>query len=169
MPLPEELERAVELRPETDGDRDLLIQLYAASRADELALVGWDEAQEKAFLAMQFGVRDRAYADRHPGSARSVIEVAGRPVGRLWIDDQPDEICIVDIALLPDARNKGVGSRILGDIIRDASARGLPVALHVANGSPARRLYERLGFEEMYEDAMYVQLVRRPDQEKTAS
>ena len=53
----------------------------------------------------------------------------------------------MDLAVLPPYRNLGIGSRLVSDLIAEASISGKPVCLHVLKASPAVRLYERLGFE----------------------
>ena len=46
-------------RPE---DRDFLFSVYASTRADEMAMVPWGDAQKAGFLAQQFGAQT-AYWD----------------------------------------------------------------------------------------------------------
>ena len=53
---------------------------------------------------------------------------------------------MIDIALLPDHRGRGIGARLLRDVLHEATAAGLPVRLSVERSNPARSLYERLGF-----------------------
>ncbi len=69
------------------------------------------------------------------------------PVGRLYLARLTDEIRIVDIAIMPEHRGRGIASRLLSpDVIAEAEAAGLPVRLHVEHWNRARHLYERLGF-----------------------
>ena len=52
-----------------------------------------------------------------------------------------------NIELDPRFQGQGIGTAILQDMQRDAAEQGLEVRLQVLKVNPARRLYERLGFE----------------------
>ncbi len=68
----------------------------------------------------------------------------------------PDEICIVDIALLPEFCNRGIGTTILRTLQAEASAAGKPLRIHVERFNPALRLYERLGFRLVEDRGVYL-------------
>jgi ribosomal protein S18 acetylase RimI-like enzyme len=89
-----------------------------------------------------------------------VIVAGGEDAGRLYVARWEDEIRIVDIALLPEFRGRGIGSALLRDLIDEAEAAGRPLSIHVEQNNPARPLYDRLGFEEAGEFGVYV-LMRR--------
>jgi ribosomal protein S18 acetylase RimI-like enzyme len=55
----------------------------------------------------------------------------------------------LSIALLPDYRNVGLGTRMLNTVISMATERYPGLSLSVVESSPARRLYERLGFRKV--------------------
>jgi ribosomal protein S18 acetylase RimI-like enzyme len=50
------------------------------------------------------------------------------------------------IVLAARAQRRGIGSQLIGDLMEDARARGVPIRLSVLFNNPARELYERLGF-----------------------
>lgn len=54
----------------------------------------------------------------------------------------------MDIALLSQARGRGIGTRVITALLDEARAAERPVTLAVFAHSPARRLYQRLGFTE---------------------
>lgn len=141
----------VSLRQVTPDDRDHLFRVYATSRDEELAIVPWTAAEKHAFLKMQFNARERDYSSRFDAKDHSVIERDGAAVGYVWVHRAPDELRVVDIALLPEHRNAGIGTGLMNDIIAEARERGVPVRLNVLTNSPARRLYERLGFQPVGE------------------
>jgi GNAT superfamily N-acetyltransferase len=109
-------------------------------------LVDWSTAQKEAFVQMQFRAQARFYKDNYPRAEYQVILLDGHPVGRLYIDRRVDEIRIIDIALLPEFRRRGIGSSLLNEILQEATTNRLPVAIHVERFNPALHLYERLGF-----------------------
>ena len=56
---------------------------------------------EAAFLAMQFLAQSSHYHRAFAGSSYDVIELDGRPVGRASCIEEPDDIRVVDIGLMP--------------------------------------------------------------------
>lgn len=140
---------SVQLRPATDDDREFLVGLYGSVRAQELAMVTWEQGQQEAFVRMQFDAQDAEYHRMNPNGTFDVIELQGRPVGRLYVDRRPDEIRIVDISLLPQARGAGIGGGLLAELMDEAAASGRTLTIHVEIANRAESLYTRLGFVEV--------------------
>lgn len=139
------------LRPASTGDRDQLLAVYASTRADELALTGWPEAQCRAFVEMQFEAQTRHYTLHHPQSLCQLVVADGGPttgncLGRLWVDRSAGRLHVLDITLLPEARGLGIGTALLRELMAEARQCGTPLTISVEVHNPARRLYERLGF-----------------------
>lgn len=145
----------ITLRPVTDADRAFLVDLYGSTRAAELDQVRWAPGQREAFVLMQFDAQDASYRAQNPHGAFDVIEVGGRPAGRLYVDRRPEEIRIVDIALLPEFRGAGIGGGLLERLQREAAASGRALTIHVEVHNPAAALYERLGFVAVAERGVY--------------
>jgi len=133
----------VRLRPVSDADDRLLDELFASTRAAELA--GLPEEMRGSFVTMQRSAQERGWAAAFPHLRRSIVVVEGHEAGRLYVD-AGDDVTVVDITLLPVLRGRGVGSRLLAGVVADAETRGSSVVLSVEPGNPAVRLYERLGF-----------------------
>ena len=70
---------------------------------------------------------------------------------RLYVDRRKSEIRLVDIALLPELRRRGAGTRLIVELQREAEASGRTLTIHVERFNPARALYDRLGFREIGE------------------
>lgn len=156
----------IELLPAEPGDEEFLYRVYASTRGEELAVVPWDETQKDAFLRAQFGAQDRWYREHYPRASFELVVVDGEPAGRLYLHRGESEIRIVDIALLPEHRRKGVGSSLLGELLAEADTAGKRVTIHVERMNPALGLYERLGFTVAEDKGVYLFLER---QVKTAS
>jgi GNAT superfamily N-acetyltransferase len=118
---------------------------------------------------MQFDAQDSWYRQMYPAGEFLVVVDEGTPVGRLYIGRSESEIRIIDIALLPEHRGNGIGSRLFADIFTQADRDGLPVTLRVEPWNPAKRLYGRLGFEPREQEGLYETMVRPPRQLNTAS
>ena len=84
-------------------------------------------------------------------------------VQRILIDHSGPEIVLVDVALLPAVRGRGIGTGLLEDLLAEAREAGRPVRLKVVLTNPARRLYERLGFVGLGDDGVYEQMEWRSD------
>ncbi len=140
---------AITLRDAQPADRPFLLALYASTRADEFAHLGWPVEVERAFMQMQFEAQRGDYERRHPGARCQVVELRRRPVGRLWVAQEARRLTVLDLSLLTELRGRGIGTECLRHVQRRAASAGLDVALQVVHGNPARRLYERLGFRSI--------------------
>jgi ribosomal protein S18 acetylase RimI-like enzyme len=146
-----------------DGDEQFLYRVYASTRAQEMELVDWTAAQKEAFLQMQFDAQSKHYREYYPGAEYQVIQRGdGLPIGRLIVDRSNDTILLMDIALLPEFRNAGIGTTILQALMAEAAAKDQPVKLQVEVFNPAVRLYERMGFVKSGEQGIYREMVWRP-------
>jgi GNAT superfamily N-acetyltransferase len=152
----------VRLRSARASDRALLLAVYASTRAEELAVVPWDEPTKQAFLAQQFEAQDVHYKRHYPDATFELIEVDGEPAGRLYVDRRKEEIRIIDIALLPPFRGRGIGAALLRELIDEADANGRKLSIHVERENRARTLYERLGFAEVSDEGGVYVLMERP-------
>jgi Predicted acetyltransferase len=143
---------AVSLRDATAEDAGFLFTVYAATRAEELARVPWSAEQKDAFLRQQFDAQDRWYREHYADASYLVVLADAVPVGRLYLARRTHEIRVIDVALLAAHRGRGIGGRLLRDVMREAAETNRQVLLHVEifNGA-ARRLYERLGFRPLGE------------------
>jgi GNAT superfamily N-acetyltransferase len=150
------------LRPITNDDRDFLCGVYAGTREEELAVTAWTDAQKAAFLQQQFTAQHDYYQANYPNAQFQIVEVDGRPVGRLYVDRWADQVRIMDIALLPDQRGRGVGTQLLEQILAEGRTLSLPVTIHVERLNPALRLYERLGFRLEEDKGVYLLLKWTP-------
>ena len=150
----------VRLRQAAGADRAVLVELYGSVREPELAHVPWDDAQKRAFVEHQFSAQDAHYREHYPGATIDVVEVDGEPAGRLYVHRGPSDIRSMDIALAPPFRGRGIGTALLRSLMDEAQESGRKLSIHVEQNNPARRLYERLGFEPAGEHGVYVLMER---------
>ncbi|WP_395684404.1 GNAT family N-acetyltransferase [Dokdonella sp.] len=136
----------IALRDLRADDDDFLYRVYAGTRVEELAPLGWNEAQVEAFLRMQHSAQRRDYWLNYDTTRFHVITCDGVDAGRLYVQRRDDELCIVDIALLAKFRGRGIGSLLLSQLEAEADEDHLVVRIHVEHGNPAQRLYLRHGF-----------------------
>ncbi len=148
-------EHGVTLRPMTPDDDDFLRQLYASTREEEMAVIDWQPERKNAFLTMQFNAQHQFYLENFAQAEFYIMQLAEAAIGRLYLDYRKDEIRIIDIALLPDYRNRGIGSAFLKAILAEAAQKGLAVRIHVEQYNRALALYQRLGFRKIDDQGIY--------------
>jgi GNAT superfamily N-acetyltransferase len=159
-----DLSESVALRPATPEDEAFLRKVYASTRADEMAATGWLDVEQQVFINMQFKLQHQGYRAQFPNADHDIILFDGQPVGRLMVDRASDEIRCVSIAILPEHRNRGIGTLLLQNLSHEAIAAGKPFRLQVEVFNPAAyRLYERLGFVKTGESGAHFSMEWQPD------
>lgn len=143
------------LRPISTDDEPFLFRVYASTRLDELAPLGWSAERQAAFLTQQFNAQHHHYRTHYADADFQVILLDEQPIGRLYVARWPREIVLIDIALLPEYRNAGIGSSLIKDLLAEAAATSRPVRIHVEKFNPALRLYERFGFSRIDDRGVY--------------
>lgn len=129
------------LRQAIPADEAFLFALRKATMTGHLTRVGEpaDDAAHRARLL-------------HRYDAAQVICLDGVPAGLLKAHRTDAEWVVVQIQISPALQGRGIGERALRVVLRAAEADALPVTLKVLKGNPAKRLYDRLGFEIVGED-----------------
>jgi ribosomal protein S18 acetylase RimI-like enzyme len=92
-----------------------------------------------------------------------VVEYEGQPIGSISVKRPGNEIFLAAIEIAPEFQNKGVGTYLVGKLLDDADQLNLPVRLLVLKVNPARRLYERLGFDCTGETPTHYVMKRDPE------
>jgi ribosomal protein S18 acetylase RimI-like enzyme len=158
-----ELNDSPTLRAVTAEDAAFLLQVYKSSRGEDLRELGWEQARIDEFLDMQYEAQ-RAFDDKDYAQANhDVILSAGQRAGRLLVDSRENEIRCVDLALLPEFRNRGLGTLLLRRLQREAAAANKPLRLQVIRYNRALSLLERLGFVRTSETGTHFQMEWKPN------
>lgn len=146
---PSSLSSRVTFRDVTTADREFLFQVFeSASRSNFMDAGLADESLEQ-ILEMQFAAQDRGYSQTFPAADRKLICLSGKPVGRLYVSRTQNEIRLVEMTLLENVRNQGVGACVIRELINEAVELQVPLRLSVAFSNRALSLYQRLGFREI--------------------
>ena len=146
--------KVITVRPEQPDDEAFLFELYASTRQEELDAWGWPPEMRSAFLAMQFKA-SQGYHQVFPDADFQIVLLNGAKAGRLIVHRTREELHLVDIALLPQHRNAGIGSALLQRVFGEAAATNKPVRLKVLKTNRAARFYQRLGFEKTGETELH--------------
>ena len=133
---------ACTLRPALEGDKAFIFESYKATLQPYVEWAwGWDEAFQR-----------NGFWQYHPLEKFQVITTVGKTAGGLYTEEQTGIHFIRLIFLLPDFQNLGIGSELLRQEALRAAETGKQLHLKVIKINPAKKLYERLGFEVFAED-----------------
>jgi ribosomal protein S18 acetylase RimI-like enzyme len=130
-------ETKVRTRPARPEDYPFALALYLDGSRGHLERLGrWDEERVTA----------RFEAGFNPEQGQ-VLSVEGEEIGWLQVSESAERFHIHQIHLHEAFRGRGIGTRLIVELLQRAARLGKPVALNVIIGNPARGLYERLGFK----------------------
>ena len=154
---------AITFRDTQAGDESFLLELYASTRAQELALVPWTDEQRQAFVRMQFMAQDADYRKRFPDADYKVILQDAELVGRIYVLRNQQEIRILDITIVPRFRNAGIGTSLIQNAMAEGAETKRSVQIYVESFNPSMSLFQRLGFSVIEEDGFIRLLEWRDD------
>jgi ribosomal protein S18 acetylase RimI-like enzyme len=131
---------AIALRPASAADSEFCYQLHKAAMGGYVsALWGWDEQVQREFHARAFT----------PGRWR-IITAAGAVIGVLDVDYRTSEIFLSRIEIHPAYQGRGIGTRLISELLGQARQQGQDLVLEVlAVNHRAHALYQRLGLREV--------------------
>lgn len=148
----------------TTEDEAFLYEVYRSTRHEEVTAWGWGDEERDGFLRMQFDLQQRSYRLQYPWAQYSILYKQGVRIGRIILNESPQEIRLIDISLLPEYRNAGIGTAFLKELQKRAETHGKPVRLQVIRSNPAVSLYERLGFYPVENQEPYAVMEWRGNQ-----
>jgi ribosomal protein S18 acetylase RimI-like enzyme len=135
------------LRTETAADAAFLFALHETVKGAELAPV--PEPMRQQLLDMQFRAMTAGYRTGFPAACFEIVTLDEMPIGRLITDTSAGSFHIVHIALLPEWRNRGIGTALMLAVLDPPRRSGMRCECMVALDNQASlRLWARLGFTE---------------------
>jgi ribosomal protein S18 acetylase RimI-like enzyme len=147
------------LRPERDEDLDFQYRLFCTSRPHEWDTLHLNPALRARLMQDQFRAQFSSYHAQFRNARFDIIELDGCPVGRIIVDRPGTMIHIVDQAVVPANRNRGIGTTIMQVLMNEAAGAELPVRLKVSSTNDSSiRLYLRLGFVPIEFVPLYVEM-----------
>jgi len=140
------------LRPGAPEDREYLWRLHRETMRDYVDRTwSWDDAIQRG-----------RFDENFDPLSFFIIEKDGEPAGYISIRRPGDEIFLASIEICPAQQNQGIASRLIKELFDEADRSHLPVTLQVLKVNPARRLYERLGFQCTGETPTHYLMRREP-------
>lgn len=139
----------------TESDVSFLTELYASTRAIEMAIVPWTDEQKREFLRIQFEAQDQHYRERYPNASFEIIKLDDHPVGRLYHAELADEIRIIDLAFLPEQFDNKVFIQLVERILQKGERAGKPVQIYLEASDPTIEIFVNLGFRKINQHGIY--------------
>lgn len=147
------------LRAEQEGDQDFRFDLFCNSRPQEWQMAGFEPNLLQQIMHHQFQAQSVSYRAQFPDARFDIIELDGAPIGRIVVNRPGPFIHIIDQAIMPAWRRRGIGTSVMAALIDEAKRSGLPVRLKVASDNdPSMRLYLRLGFTTIETTETYLEM-----------
>jgi len=130
------------LRNVLEKDKEFIYCVKKASNFDYVQRIwGWDE---------QYQIRD--FEADFDSKAMWIIVCNNSDAGFVQTAESSSNVNITEIHLAPQFQRFGIGSDIIRNIIRKATAEGKAVTIGCfTQNANAKRLYERLGFKTVEE------------------
>lgn len=163
--MPLSLPPNITFRPVADDDGEFLLRLYTETHGRVLASAG-DDPQIQSLVQMQCTIQQQQYA-AYPDADLMIILRNGEPIGRWYVQRKPEEFAVIDIAILPEYQQAGLGRAIMGDFLAEAGQRDLCVRAHAEKLGRAWLLWERMGFRVVGDDGVYLEILWSPDDRKS--
>ena len=134
------------LRPTVPADTPFLRWLFATSRTGGFESAHLSGEGLTQLLDMQYEAQRRHYAGHYPEARSWLLVEDGEPVGRLIEVPATDHLLLIDLAVAPSARRRGLATWMIGELTQKARADGVPLRCHVDPNNDAWQMYVRLGF-----------------------
>ncbi|POZ62059.1 GNAT family N-acetyltransferase [Chromobacterium alticapitis] len=124
------------------------MKLRQVRRADLAAVFAIEQAVFGSHVYPDFFFRQAL--DLWPDWFWLAEDKAGKPVGYALgaPSQQPDELWLLSLALLPESRGRGAGKALMQAALSAMMPRASGIRLTVDPANPAAALYRRLGFVE---------------------
>ena len=142
----------IELRPAVEADCAFAFRAkHEALGPHVAARWGWDEAFQLALHRQRWSERPWF-----------IVLWNGEAVGTISMEYGVAEGRLGEFYLLPAFQRRGIGSALLGKLLAQADACGLPIRLEYLKWNPVGTLYKRYGFAVIDENDTHYFLIRQP-------
>ena len=160
----DELDSLVGFRQVEETDEPFLKKVFCELRTEDIAAwEGIDGHQKDFLLGMQFDSQKQHYARAFPHADHQIITWKDEPIGQLLTHESESEKWCVDITILSDFRNRGIGSHVLAKLVEESNRDGMTFCLDVAKTNPAVALYERFGLRIKTDLGSHWRMKSKPD------
>lgn len=144
-------ETDVALTKATANDREFLLHVRKQTMVEHLEQAGIFLSEAEHALRL-----DDLYECSY------VLWHLGERVGHVKFRESLETLEVMQLQILPEHQGKGVGGKLMCQLIEKVEARSRRIVLSVLKRNPAKRLYERMGFQVTGEDEHEFHMVLPP-------
>jgi ribosomal protein S18 acetylase RimI-like enzyme len=146
------------LRPTRADDTEFLYRLFYSVHAEKLQVAPLSAEEKTRLVELMYQGFTRHYSLLAPVLDDRLILLNNESIGRMILLQTRDEIRLADLAILPEYRQRGIGSALIGQVQTESTMSKRPVRLQVAQFDRALGLYRRLGFYKTDVEGPYIHL-----------
>lgn len=146
-------ENQLERKPATAEDREFMRQVHHRAYHDVVVKQFGDWNEE---------AQDKFFESDASNSPHEIILSNGEPCGYFSMEETEEAIELHELVILPEFQGKGIGSKILKEVLEKAKTKNIPARLQVLKENKAADLYLRLGFKETGETDTHILMELNP-------
>lgn len=144
----------IKKRPATKEDEDTARNIHHSAYHDVIVRQygSWDDSMQDDFFNNEWSPE------------KYKIILSGESIsGYCSIEHNADHIFVHELVLSPDFQGKGIGSKVLEELIEESKRENIPIKLRVLKENQAQYLYRRLGFKDTGSTNSHFQMEFNPD------
>lgn len=154
------------LRPSRDTDKPFIANLYSTTR-DDLRMAEGERDFIESIVEQQHYAQTKGYGELFPNAMYFVIEMHDEKIGSAILNFETNEVRMVDLAFIREARGKGYGKVVVQSFQKAAEQNGVPMSLSVLQQNlHAKKLYIALGFVVEKVEPPYERMIWFPPSNK---
>ncbi len=128
----------IKLRKAQIKDKNFLLTLRHDTMEEHLLNAGYEVNNNEMLKRIEYKWENA-----------NIISCQGEDIGLLKVDKSSDLWELVQIQIKKSHRNKGIGRRLLNQLLKEAEKLGKSIELEALVGNRVNKLYKTLGFEEV--------------------
>ena len=154
------------MRPVRNDEEDFWREVFGDSVRERFSSLEMAENDLENLLESQFQAQNTDYRSNYPNASNDVILFNETRAGRVIHSTEHGDLHLIDLAVLSEFRNLGIGTEILKWLFVKSLRTRLPIRFYVEKMNPAFGLYERLGFKVVADVTSHFQMEWRPEKQK---
>ncbi len=128
----------IKLRKAQIKDKNFLLTLRYDTMEEHLLNAGYEVNNNEMLKRIEYKWENA-----------NIISCQGEDIGLLKVNKNSDLWELVQIQIKKSHRNKGIGRRLLNQLLKEAEKLGKSIELEALVGNRVNKLYKTLGFEEV--------------------
>ena len=153
----EKMENQITRRAATENDTEFARRTHHAAYHDVIV---------RQFGSFDEKAQDEFFAKGWNPETHEVLLRGNSEVGYCSIERFPDHILAHELVLSPEFQGRGIGSKILGELLDEARAKHIPIKLQVLKENREQYLYRKLGFKDAGSTDTHIEMEFNPDKEE---